>query len=236
MAKLDLNRLPKHIGVIIDGNGRWAKKRGLPRTVGHDAGFKNLKKFLRYAFDLGIDTVSVYCFSTENWNRPQKEVDHLMEIFRDAFDSEFDELLGDKTRLYVSGDHTRFPSDLTEKIDGLLEKTKGNTEHRLNICINYGSHDEILRAVNNMINDGVKDVNKEIFNSYLYTAELPPLDLIIRTSGEQRLSNFMLWQAAYAEFYFAKVHWPSFTGKHLDKALINFQNRDRRFGAIKDKK
>lgn len=236
MAKLDLNRLPKHIGIIIDGNGRWAKRRGLPRTVGHDAGFRNLKKILKYAFELGIDTVSVYCFSTENWNRPQKEVDHLMEIFRNAFDSEFDEVLGEKTRLYVSGDYTRFPEDLAEKVVSLQEKTKNNSEHSLNLCINYGSHDEILRAVNNIINDGVKDVNKEIFNSYLYTAELPPLDLIIRTSGEQRLSNFMLWQAGYAELYFAKVHWPAFTSKHLDKALINFQSRDRRFGAIKEKK
>lgn len=236
MAKLDLNRLPKHIGIIIDGNGRWAKKRGLPRTVGHDAGFDNLKKRLKYAFDLGIDTVSVYCFSTENWNRPQKEVDHLIEIFRNVIDTEFDDILGDNTRLYISGDYTRFPDDLAEKVERLLEKTKNNTGHRLNICINYGSHDEILRAVNNMIKDGVKEVNKEIFNSYLYTADLPPLDLIIRTSGEQRLSNFMLWQAGYAELYFEKVHWPSFTNKHLDKALINFQSRDRRFGAIKEKK
>lgn len=231
-----MNKLPKHVGIIIDGNGRWAKKRGLPRTVGHDAGFDNLTKILRHAFELNIDTLSVFCFSTENWNRPQKEVDHLMEIFRKAFDKDFDELLGSDTRLYISGDYTRFPSDIVEKIENLLEKTKDNTSHKLNICINYGSHDEILRAVNNIIKDGVKEVNKEIFNSYLYTAELPPLDFIIRTSGEQRLSNFMLWQAGYAELYFDEVKWPAFTNKRFDKAMIEFQSRDRRYGAIKEKK
>ena len=236
MAKLDLNRLPKHVGIIIDGNGRWAKKRGLPRTVGHDAGFDNLTKILKHAFDLNIDTISVFCFSTENWNRPQKEVDHLMEIFRKAFDSELNEIFESDTRLFVSGDYTRLPKDIADRVEKLLEDTKDHKSHKLNICVNYGSHDEILRAVNNMIKDGVKEVNKEIFNSYLYTAELPPLDFIIRTSGEQRLSNFMLWQAAYAELYFDEIKWPSFSNKRLDKALIDFQNRDRRYGAIKEKK
>lgn len=236
MAKLDLNRLPKHVGIIIDGNGRWAKKRGLPRTVGHDAGFDNLTKILKHAFELNIDTISVFCFSTENWNRPQKEVDHLMEIFRKAFDSELNEIFESDTRLFVSGDYTRLPKDIADRVEKLLEDTKDHKSHKLNICVNYGSHDEILRAVNNMIKDGVKEVNKEIFNSYLYTAELPPLDFIIRTSGEQRLSNFMLWQAAYAELYFDEIKWPSFSNKRLDKALIDFQNRDRRYGAIKEKK
>ena len=236
MAKLDLNRLPKHVGIIIDGNGRWAKKRGLPRTVGHDAGFDNLTKILNHAFELNIDTISVFCFSTENWNRPQKEVDHLMEIFRKAFDSELNEIFESDTRLFVSGDYTRLPKDIADRVEKLLEDTKDHKSHKLNICVNYGSHDEILRAVNNMIKDGVKEVNKEIFNSYLYTAELPPLDFIIRTSGEQRLRNFMLWQAAYAELYFDEIKWPSFSNKRLDKALIDFQNRDRRYGAIKEKK
>lgn len=236
MAKLDLNRLPKHVGIIIDGNGRWARKRGLPRTVGHDAGFDNLTKILKHAFDLNIDTISVFCFSTENWNRPQKEVDHLMEIFRKAFDSELNEIFESDTRLFISGDYTRLPKDIADRVEKLLEDTKDHKSHKLNICVNYGSHDEILRAVNNMIKDGVKEVNKEIFNSYLYTAELPPLDFIIRTSGEQRLSNFMLWQAAYAELYFDEIKWPSFSNKRLDKALIDFQNRDRRYGAIKEKK
>ena len=236
MAKLDLNRLPKHVGIIIDGNGRWARKRGLPRTVGHDAGFDNLTNILKHAFDLNIDTISVFCFSTENWNRPQKEVDHLMEIFRKAFDSELNEIFESDTRLFVSGDYTRLPKDIADRVEKLLEDTKDHKSHKLNICVNYGSHDEILRAVNNMIKDGVKEVNKEIFNSYLYTAELPPLDFIIRTSGEQRLSNFMLWQAAYAELYFDEIKWPSFSSKRLDKALIDFQNRDRRYGAIKEKK
>ena len=234
MAKLDLNRLPKHVGLIIDGNGRWAKKRGLPRTVGHDAGFDNLTKILNHAFELNIDTISVFCFSTENWNRPQKEVDHLMEIFRKAFDSELNEIFESDTRLFVSGDYTRLPKDIADRVEKLLEDTKDHKSHKLNICVNYGSHDEILRAVNNMIKDGVKEVNKEIFNSYLYTAELPPLDFIIRTSGEQRLSNFMLWQCAYAEFYFPKTYWPDFDRNELIKALEEYSKRDRRFGAIKE--
>ena len=236
MTKLDLNRLPKHIGIIIDGNGRWALKRGLPRIVGHDAGFNNLVKILKYAYKLNINTVSIYAFSTENWNRPKQEVDHLMEIFRKMFTKEFESFVADDVKLHVSGDYSKFPADIVEKVEDALEKSKDNKGYNLNICINYGSRSEILRAVNNIVADGVKSVDASTFESYLYTAELPPLDLIIRTSGEQRLSNFLLWQAAYAEFYFEKAHWPAFTPKKLDKALISFQNRDRRFGAIKDKK
>lgn len=236
MAKLDLNRLPKHIGIIIDGNGRWAIKRGLPRYVGHDVGFNTLTKILEYAYSLNIDTISVFCFSTENWNRPEIEVNHLMEIFRKAFDSDFNELIKKDTKLYISGDYTKFPKDIVEKIEESLEKSKNNKSHKLNLCLNYGSHDEILRAVNNIIKDDVKEVDKEVFNKYLYTKELPALDFIIRTSGEYRLSNFMLWQAGYAEFYFEKTPWPSFTEKKFKKALIDYQKRDRRFGAIKEKK
>lgn len=236
MAKLDLNRLPKHIGIIIDGNGRWAIKRGLPRHLGHDAGFNNLVKILKYAYKLNINTISIYAFSTENWNRPKVEVDHLLDIFRKVFTKDFDKLVNDNVKLYISGDYSIFPKDIIEKIDEALEKSKNNNGHNLNICINYGSRSEILRVINNVIKDGVKNVDVPTFESYLYTAELPPLDLIIRTSGEQRLSNFLLWQAAYAEFYFEKVHWPSFTPKKLDKALISYQQRDRRYGAIKEKK
>ena len=236
MTKLNLQKLPKHIAFIIDGNGRWAKKRGATRLVGHDYGFDNLKKILRYAFDnLNIDTISVYCFSTENWNRPKPEVDHLMDIFRKGLEKDFAEVCGKDTRLYISGDQKRFPIDIQQKMTELLEKTKNNKLHKLNLCLNYGSHDEILGAVNHIIEDGITKVDKDIFNNYLYTKDLPPLDFVIRSSGERRLSNFMLWQVAYAEFYFEKSHWPSFTPKKLEKALIDFQKRDRRFGAIKEK-
>lgn len=237
MAKLDLTRLPKHIGIIIDGNGRWALKRGLTRQNGHDAGFKTLTKMLKYAFnDLNIDTISIYCFSTENWNRPKAEVDHLMYIFKNSFEKDFREIMDMGVRIYVSGDYSKFPDTIPDEIKDVLEKSKDNTKHKLNLCLNYGSHDEILRAVNNIIKDGVKEVDKTTFNSYLYSKDLTPLDLVIRTSGECRLSNFMLWQLAYAEFYFEKTHWPSFNARKLKRALIDYQSRDRRFGAIKEKK
>lgn len=236
MVKLNLNKLPKHIGIIIDGNGRWAIKRGLPRFVGHDVGFDTLIKILKYAFELGINTISVFCFSTENWNRPKVEVDHLMDLFRKAFEKDFEEVYKYDTKLYVSGDYSKFPQDIALKIEKALEKTKNNKSHNLNLCLNYGSHDEILRAINNIIKDDLKEVDAKTFSSYLYTKDLPPLDFIIRTSGECRLSNFMLWQSAYSEFYFEKKPWPSYKKKDLNKALISYQKRDRRFGAIKEKK
>lgn len=236
MAKLDLNKLPKHIGIIIDGNGRWAIKRGLPRFVGHDVGFDTLIKILKYAFELGIDTISVFCFSTENWNRPKVEVEHLMQLFRKAFTKDFEELYKYDAKLYVSGDYSKFPEDIAKKIEESLEKTKNFKSHKLNLCLNYGSHDEIIRAVNNIIKDDLRQVDATIFNNYLYSKDLPPLDFIIRSSGECRLSNFMLWQAAYSEFYFEKTPWPAYTKRKLNKALLSYQNRERRFGAIKDKK
>ena len=234
--KLIKEKMPQHVAFIIDGNGRWAKRRGLPRSMGHKVGMETVMKTVQHAFNLGIKAVSIYAFSTENWNRPQEEVDYLFELFEKYIDQEMQQFYDQNIKLVVMGDYTKFPKGLAESIANAIEKTKNNTAGILNLGLNYGSQDEILRAVNNIIKDGKKEITKEIFTSYLYTAELPPLDFIIRTSGELRLSNFMLWQAAYSEFLFPKTFWPDFKEKQLEKALIAFQKRNRRFGAIKESK
>ncbi len=234
--KLIKEKMPQHVAFIIDGNGRWAKRRGLPRSMGHKVGMETVMKTVQHAFNLGIKAVSIYAFSTENWNRPQEEVDYLFELFEKYIDQEMQQFYDQNIKLVVMGDYTKFPKGLVDSIANAIEKTKNNTAGILNLGLNYGSQDEILRAVNNIIKDGKKEITKEIFTSYLYTAELPPLDFIIRTSGELRLSNFMLWQAAYSEFLFPKTFWPDFKEKQLEKALIAFQKRNRRFGAIKESK
>lgn len=237
MQKYKLKKIPKHIAFIIDGNGRWAVKRGLDRSLGHKAGMETLKKILNKAFDVGIDVISVYIFSTENWNRPQKEVDYLIELFREFFKTDYYNEFKDNVKLSIMGDYTKFPKDIVDEIEANLEKSKTlDTAKTLNIGMNYGGQDEIIRAVNNIVKDNIKDVTKEVFNSYLYTANLPQLDFIIRTSGEQRLSNFMLWQSAYSEFYFPKIYWPDFSEKYLIKSLKEYEKRSRRFGSIKENK
>lgn len=230
---LDTSRLPQHIAFIIDGNGRWAKRRGLPRSMGHKSGMIRMKKTVTHAFDLGIHCVSVYCFSTENWNRPKEEVDYLFDLFRQYFEKEFEELFARGVRLQVMGDLSKIPLDVQQSLRAAIERTKDNDKYVLNLAINYGGRNEIVRACNMAIDKG-NHVDIPAFEKLLYTKDLPPLDLIIRSSGELRLSNFMLWQAAYAEFYFSNIMWPDFDDKQLDKALIDFQHRNRRFGAIKE--
>lgn len=235
MAKdVELKNLPEHIAFIIDGNGRWAKKRGLPRNMGHKAGFNTLKKICKYCFEFGIKYVSIYAFSTENWNRPKVEVDGLIEIFKKYFNS--DEFIRDypDVRLNIMGDYTKFPQELVDTADKLIDATKDNTKFVLNIGINYSGKDEIVRAINNIIRDGVKDVSRAVVDRYLYTAGQPEPDYIIRTSGEERLSNFMLWQCAYSELYFPKTLWPDFKKKELIDALQEYSRRNRRFGSIKE--
>lgn len=234
--KIVKEKLPKHIAFIIDGNGRWAKHRGLPRSMGHKAGMQTVMRTVKHAFKLGVEVVSIYAFSTENWNRPQKEVNYLFELFEEYIQNDMKELYDNNVRLMVMGDYKKFPKSLADSITKAIKDTKKNTGPILNLGLNYGSQDEILRAVNAIIKDGKKDITKDIFTSYLYTSELPPLDYIIRTSGELRLSNFMLWQAAYSEFLFPKKHWPDFKEKELEKALIAYQRRNRRFGTIKESK
>jgi len=230
--------IPKHIAIIMDGNGRWAKKRRMPRTYGHKKGSENLKDIALYCNKLGIEALSVYAFSTENWKRPKEEIDFLMKLpteFEETFKGKFED---EDIRVIFSGRRDRFPQEVVTLIERVEEKTKDRKGLVLNICFDYGSHTEMLEAVK-VISQKYKDdeitledIDISLMNNHLYTKELPPLDLLIRTSGEHRISNFLLWQLAYSELYFASVHWPAFNQKELLKALDDFQRRDRRFGGL----
>lgn len=230
-------KLPKHIGFIIDGNGRWALKRGLSRSKGHKEGFENLKKHIEFVKELGIKNLSVFCFSKENWNRPQEEVDYLMELFNKVLDDFIKEYTAEDKdiRIIISGDmdDERLPLEIRKKAKEIMELTKHKTGFIINPCINYGGRQEILNAVNEIIKNKETCINEQTFEKYLYTSELLPIDFVIRTSGECRTSNFMPWQTTYSEWYFPKTFWPAFTKKHLIKALKIYTKRNRRFGAIK---
>ncbi len=237
LEKLKSNpKMPKHIAFILDGNGRWAKRRGLLRSLGHKAGFDNLKKQVKFVQELGIKNLSLYCFSQENWNRPKEEVDYLMNIFSDMIDEFRKDYLDKDIRILISGDldDERVPYETRVKAKKLIEDTKEKTGFVINACINYGGRQEIVRAVNNIIKSGANAINAEDFDNYLYTKDLLPLDFIIRTSGQLRTSNFMPWQSTYSEWYFPKKLWPSFSKRDLVKSLKLFMRRNRRFGAIKE--
>lgn len=228
-------RMPKHIAFIIDGNGRWAKHRGLPRSLGHKFGFDNLRKRIEDVQDLGIKNLSVYCFSKENWNRPAQEVEYLMNKFNDMLDEYREKYINKDVRILISGDmdDERIPREIAQKAKQLMLDTKDKTGFVLNSCINYGGRQEILKAVNEIIALGETDIDDKKFEKHLYTADLLPLDFVIRTSGENRTSNFLPWQSTYSEWYFPKTLWPSFSKSDLLKALEIYMNRNRRFGAIK---
>lgn len=231
--KQELKILPNHIGFIIDGNGRWAKKRGLPRSAGHKAGSETLSLILKECFyTYNIPVVSIYAFSSENWKRPKQEIDYLMSLFEkytsDDFIKEFPGV-----KLNIMGDESKFSSTLASQCQKTASITKNNYKYILNLGINYSGQDEIVNAFNSIIKKGIKSVDRETIKSHLYTSGQPELDFVVRTSGEQRLSNFMLWQIAYAELYFPKTYWPSFNKKQLHEALIVFQSRNRRFGEVK---
>jgi undecaprenyl diphosphate synthase len=226
----------------MDGNGRWAKKRGMPRTYGHQKGSENLKNIALACNELGIKALSVYAFSTENWKRPKAEIDYLMGLpkeFEETFKGKFKE---EDIRVIFSGRRDRFPTHVQELIERVEEKTKDRKGLIVNICFDYGSYTEILDAVKEISTAYKKgeikldDINEELMTSHLYTKDLPKLDLLIRTSGEERISNFLLWQLAYSELYFTKKHWPAFDRKELLKAIDNFQKRNRRFGGLKEDK
>lgn len=229
---LDLTRLPEHIAIIMDGNGRWATHRGLPRNMGHKAGCENLKRIIQHIYDLGIKYATFFTFSTENWKRPKEEIDGIFNIVRDYLDEDGEQFLEKGARVIVSGDYTKLPKDLVDSIERIVNKTKNCDKFTLNLAINYGGRDEILRGVNKAIKEGKELSSPKEFSDLLYSANLPDPDFIIRTSGEMRVSNFMLWQMAYSEFYFTKTYWPSFSEKDLQKALIDFQRRKRRYGNI----
>ena len=236
--KLDINRIPKHIAIIMDGNGRWAKARNLPRTMGHKAGVKTVKKIIKESNRLGVKYVTLYAFSTENWKRPKEEVSALMKILVQFLKQEINELHANGVVVNVLGDISRLPKECIEEVTKVHEKTKNNTGIVMNIALNYGGRDEIIRATKLVVEDvlagklDINDLNEDKMNTYLYTKGMPDPDMIIRPSGEKRLSNFLLWQCAYSEFYYSNINWPDFTEEDLQKAIYDYQNRDRRFGGI----
>lgn len=231
---MKINKKLNHLAIIMDGNGRWAIKRGKPRLFGHKAGIESFKRVIKACGELGIGVLSVFAFSTENWTRPQEEVDGIMNLITEFCEQDLDNAITNGVKVVTMGDLSKLPQRLQDSLNNVIEKTKNNNKLILNIGINYGARAEILRAVNNIIKDGIKECDEQTFNSYLYTANLPDPDLIIRASGEKRLSNFMLYQCAYSEFYFPKIHWPDFNKKVIEKAIKVYQKRNRRFGGLKN--
>ena len=231
---MDREIIPNHVAIIMDGNGRWAKKRNLPRSLGHKAGSENLKKLGLHIFKRGVRVLSVYAFSTENFKRSPEEIDYLMNLFVKNFKKELKVFAENNIRVVFSGRKEPLRSDVLEAMDEVVEATKENTGGIFNICLNYGSQYEIVDAVKRIVLEkrDVSELTPKEFEKYLYQ-ELPPIDFLIRTSGEYRLSNFMMYQLAYAEFYFTDCLFPDFDDKKFDEALQEFQNRDRRFGGVK---
>ena len=231
-GQVDKSSLPRHVAVIMDGNGRWAQKRGLPRSAGHKAGAESFRRLGTYCKELGIDYLTVYAFSTENWKRPPEEIDGIMQLLRRYLHECIDTMERDGNRLRFLGDLSVLDDDLKELIRETNEISARIEGFQANVCLNYGGRDEIMHAVNRCIERGAP-VSEEEFSGLLYTSGIPDPDLIIRPSGEYRLSNFLLWQSAYAELYFTDVLWPDFTTGDMDRAIIEYQRRDRRFGGIK---
>lgn len=232
-------RVPNHIAIILDGNGRWAKKRGMPRSFGHVKGCENLEDICEVAKELGVKYLTVYAFSTENWKRSKEEVDGLMKLFRNYLKKCIKISQKNNMRVKVIGDITAFDSDIQESIEKLEDFSKEFTDLHFQIALNYGSRDEITRAVNRMLEDQKAGkletpVSEDTISGYLDTAGIPDPDLMIRTSGELRLSNYLLWQLAYSEFYFTDVPWPDFKKEELIKAIEKYNERDRRYGGVKE--
>lgn len=237
---MDLTKIPSHIAIILDGNGRWAKKRGRPRIYGHRKGAFNIEKIAKHANDLGVKVLSIYCFSTENWTRPEGEVSYLMTLPIRYFNRYFNKIKESPYKIRFSGRRDRINQKLQDLMQELEEVTNNHEGLILNICFDYGSRDEIIRGIKKLYtdlsNNKIKalDVTPELFDTYLDTAYLGDVDLLIRTSGEERISNFLLWQIAYAELYFTDVLWPDFDEIELDKAIISYSKRNRRFGGLKE--
>ena len=219
----------RHVAIIMDGNGRWAKRRGLPRALGHRRGVEAVRKLVRAVEPLGIDCLTLYAFSSENWKRPEDEIDHLMGLLRRFIETDLPEFIANDVRLKIIGDYYALAPDIVESIEDAIERTSSG-KRILAVALNYGSQQEIVRAAGLAAQEG--EVTEASLARHLYTHDLPPLDLLIRTSGEVRLSNFLLWQAAYAEMVFTDVLWPDYTPEHLRTALDDFAARERRFGGM----
>ena len=236
---LDMSRIPKHIAIIMDGNGRWAKKRNLPRALGHKAGVEAIRRIVKECNKLGIKYLTLYAFSTENWNRPLKEVDSLMKLLVEYLKNEFDELDANDVVINSIGNISKLPKICREELEHAYEKTKNNNGLTLNLALNYGGRNEIVDAVKEISLDltskkiSKDEITEELLSKYMYTREMPDPDLIIRPSGELRLSNFLLWQSAYSELWFSDINWPDFHEDQLKNAIFDYQKRDRRFGKVK---
>ena len=232
-------RLPRHIAIILDGNGRWAKKRGLPRTAGHAAGAETFRRIATYCKDIGIEYLTVYAFSTENWKRPREEIDAIMNLLGKYLRESVETMERDHIKLKILGDPAVLSPELRELIDETADISTRYEGFQANVCLNYGGRDEILRAVRRFAAECAEgkrkpeDLDETLFSTYLDSAGIPDPELIIRPSGEQRLSNFLLWQCAYSEFYYTDALWPDFDEEELDKAIAAYQSRDRRFGGVK---
>ncbi|MEC4115581.1 isoprenyl transferase [Myroides phaeus] len=234
--QIDVNNIPQHIAIIMDGNGRWAKKKGFLRTIGHENGVKSVRTTISECAAMGIKYLTLYAFSTENWNRPRFEVQKLMEILIKSLKKELPTFTKNNIKLNAIGDLTLLPKKVQETLQEVIDSTKDNTHMTLTLALSYGSRAELINAVkeisfkvkNNLISEA--DIDESVINNHLYTNDLPDVDLLVRTSGEQRISNFLLWQIAYAELYFTEVLWPDFTEEELYKAILTYQNRERRFG------
>lgn len=238
---IDYERIPAHVAIIMDGNGRWAEKRKLPRVMGHNAGMKAMKEIIRHAGEIGVEYLTVYAFSTENWKRSEEEVSGIFNLLIKYVDSELKELCDSNVKVSILGDWSGFSDKVKEKLQMTLDSTKNNTGLKFNIALNYGSRDEMVRAAKSIAEDAAlgkitaDDVDEKLFSKKLYTGqqEIPDPDLVIRTSGEIRLSNFLLWQLAYAEMVFTDTLWPDYTPEEFEKSIEIFQSRDRRFGGRK---
>lgn len=232
--------VPQHVAIILDGNGRWAKSKGMPRNYGHAQGSKNVERICEDAWRMGIKYLTVYAFSTENWSRPKSEVDALMKLLRNYMKTCLKTAEKNDMKIRVIGDITPLDEDIKRRIHELEEASRNNDGLNFTIALNYGSRDEIIRAVKRLAQDCVdqkvkpEEIDEKLYASYLDTCELPDPDLLIRTSGELRLSNYLLWQLAYAEFYFTDVPWPDFTKEELIRAIEHYNSRERRFGGIKE--
>ncbi len=234
--KGSLFTIPQHVGIIMDGNGRWAREHGLPRLEGHRAGTENIRRVLEACSEFGIKILTIYAFSTENWGRPQAEVRGLMRILEGVIDREVENLHKNGVQLRHIGRLEGISERLQQAVRDAIELTKENDRLILNVAFNYGGRSEILDAVRRLMGDGIspQELDEEVFERYLYTAGLPPPDLIIRTGGEMRLSNFLIWQAAYAEYYSTPTYWPDFNKEELYKALLAYGQRERRFGLLRE--
>ena len=236
IQNIDATRLPKHLAIIMDGNGRWAKQQGLLRALGHESGTKSVKVIIEASAKLGIEFLTLYAFSTENWNRPKLEVETLMRVLINSLKKELTTLQKNNIKLSAIGNLEQLPKSAQKELLDVIEKTKNNTKMTLTLALSYGSRDEIVNAVRNICSKvknniiSIDTIDDSIINEHLYTQNLPDVDLLIRTSGEHRISNFLLWQIAYAELYFTDILWPDFKEQDLYEAIVSYQKRERRFG------